>query len=94
MTRARRLVKKEAKERKKHEKMGWSKESKIHIRGGQAKPIDLLAKYISTEGDDLSLEMHEPYTFLNGLTVPDKDDLLEEIKMWALQLEDLKYSYK
>ncbi|GAA6073252.1 cactin-like isoform X1 [Tachysurus ichikawai] len=39
--------------------------SKIHIRGGRAKPIDLLAKYISTEDDDLSVEMHELYTFLN-----------------------------
>ncbi|GAA6093077.1 cactin-like isoform X1, partial [Tachysurus ichikawai] len=29
--------------------------SKIHIRGGRAKPNDLLAKYISTEDDDLSL---------------------------------------
>lgn len=39
------------------------------IRDGQAKPIDLLAKYIDAEDDfDLPMEMHEPYTFLNGLT--------------------------
>ena len=25
--------------------------------------------------------MHEPYTFLNGLTVTDMDDLLEDIKV-------------
>ena len=30
-----------------------------------AKPIDLLAKYISSEDDDFSVEMHEPYTCLN-----------------------------
>ncbi|XP_047662457.1 cactin-like isoform X1 [Tachysurus fulvidraco] len=54
--------------------------SKIRIRDGRAKPIDLLAKYISAEDDDLSVEMHEPYTFLNGLTVTDMDDLLEDIK--------------
>ncbi|KAG7266558.1 hypothetical protein CRUP_011143 [Coryphaenoides rupestris] len=136
--RARRLAKKEAKERKKREKMGWSEEymgytnadnpfgdnnllgtfkwqkaldkkgighlgekdlkdrnkqiqednrrelqkvqSKIRIRDGRAKPIDLLAKYISAEDDDLAVEMHEPYTFLNGLTVTDMEDLLEDIK--------------
>lgn len=55
--------------------------SKIRIRDGRAKPIDLLAKYISAEDDDLSVEMHEPYTFLNGLTVTDMDDLLEDIKV-------------
>lgn len=57
--------------------------SKIRIRDGRAKPIDLLAKYISAEDDDLSVEMHEPYTFLNGLTVTDMDDLLEDIKVCA-----------
>lgn len=61
--------------------------SKIRIRDGRAKPIDLLAKYISAEDDDLSVEMHEPYTFLNGLTVTDMDDLLEDIKVCALQLD-------
>ena len=29
-----------------------------------AKPIDLLAKYISAEDDALAVEMHEPYTYL------------------------------
>lgn len=55
--------------------------SKIRIRDGRAKPIDLLAKYISAEDDDLAVEMHEPYTFLNGLTTTDMDDLLEDIKV-------------
>lgn len=58
--------------------------SKIRIRDGRAKPIDLLAKYISAEDDDLAVEMHEPYTFLNGLTVTDMDDLLEDIKVCCI----------
>lgn len=58
--------------------------SKIRIRDGRAKPIDLLAKYISAEDDDLAVEMHEPYTFLNGLTVSDMEDLLEDIQVPAL----------
>uniref|UniRef100_A0A8B9HFC6 Splicing factor Cactin n=1 Tax=Astyanax mexicanus TaxID=7994 RepID=A0A8B9HFC6_ASTMX len=63
--------------------------SKIRIRDGRAKPIDLLAKYISAEDDDLAVEMHEPYTFLNGLTVTDMDDLLVDIKVY-MQLEQGK----
>ena len=38
--------------------------SKIRIEDGRAKPIDLLAKYINAEDDDMSVEMHEPYTYL------------------------------
>lgn len=32
-----------------------------------AKPIDLLASYINAdeESEDLDIEMHEPYTYLN-----------------------------
>lgn len=40
-----------------------------------------MAKYISAEDDDLAVEMHEPYTFLNGLTVADMEDLLEDIQV-------------
>ena len=29
-----------------------------------AKPIDLLAQYISTEVEDLDIQMHEPYRIL------------------------------
>lgn len=61
-----------------------SSRSKIRIRDGRAKPIDLLAKYISAEDDDLAVEMHEPYTFLNGLTVSDMEDLVEDIQVPAL----------
>ncbi len=39
--------------------------SQIRISEGRAKPIDLLAKYISAEDDGLAIEMHEPYTYLN-----------------------------
>nr|AAI29327.1 Zgc:158620 protein [Danio rerio] len=55
--------------------------SKIRIRDGRAKPIDLLAKYISAEDDDLSVEMHEPYTFLNGLTVTDMEETETALQM-------------
>jgi len=40
--------------------------SKIRIEDGRAKPIDLLAKYINAEDDDMSVEMHEPYTYLEA----------------------------
>ncbi|XP_070266674.1 LOW QUALITY PROTEIN: splicing factor Cactin-like [Myotis yumanensis] len=63
--------------------------SKIRIRDGRDKPIDLLAKYISAEDDDLAVEMHEPYTFLNGLTVADMEDLLEDIQVY-MELEQDK----
>lgn len=63
--------------------------SKIRIRDGRAKPIDLLAQYISAEDDDLAVEMHEPYTFLSGLTVADMDDLLEDIQVY-MELEQGK----
>ncbi|MEQ2177293.1 hypothetical protein GOODEAATRI_002096 [Goodea atripinnis] len=78
---------------RKHRRSSRSKDrssrSKIRIRDGRAKPIDLLAKYISAEDDDLAVEMHEPYTFLNGLTVTDMDDLLEDIKVY-MELEQGK----
>lgn len=63
--------------------------SEIRIQDGRAKPIDLLAKYISAEDDELAVEMHEPYTYLYGLTVSDLEDLLEDIKVY-LELEQGK----
>lgn len=63
--------------------------SKIRIQDGRAKPIDLLGKYISAEDDDLAIEMHEPYTYLYGLTITDLEDLLEDIKVY-LELEEGK----
>ncbi|CAL1542037.1 unnamed protein product [Lymnaea stagnalis] len=63
--------------------------SEIRIKDGRAKPIDLLAKYISAEDDELAVEMHEPYTYLYGLTIQDLEDLLEDIKVY-LELEEGK----
>uniref|UniRef100_UPI00358FB89A splicing factor Cactin n=1 Tax=Myxine glutinosa TaxID=7769 RepID=UPI00358FB89A len=63
--------------------------SKIRIKDGRAKPIDLLAKYISAEDDDLALEMHEPYSVLAGLALTDLEDLLEDIQVY-IELEQEK----
>ena len=46
-----------------------------------AKPIDLLAKYISSEENVDAIEMHEPYMYLNGLSIQDYEDLVEDIKV-------------
>lgn len=56
--------------------------SRIRIQDGRAKPIDLLAKYISAEEEVDAVEMHEPYTYLNGLQVKDLEDLVEDIKVY------------
>ena len=59
--------------------------SRIRIMDGRAKPIDLLAKYISSDDADEEMdavEMHEPYTYLNGLTVQDLEDLLVDIAVY------------
>ncbi|KAL0278396.1 UNVERIFIED_CONTAM: hypothetical protein PYX00_000227 [Menopon gallinae] len=56
--------------------------SRIRINDGRAKPIDLLAKYISAEEEVDAVEMHEPYTYLNGLTTKDLEDLIEDIKVY------------
>jgi hypothetical protein len=57
--------------------------SKIRITDGRAKPIDLLAHYINEDDDDLAVEMHEPSTYLNGLTIRDLEDLLADIKVYT-----------
>lgn len=56
--------------------------SKIRIQDGRAKPIDLLAKYISAEEEVDAVEMHEPYTYLHGLACKDLEDLVEDIKVY------------
>lgn len=58
--------------------------SKIRINDGRAKPIDLLAQYISDKSLEESIEMqvHEPYTYLNGLGIDDFEDLLVDIKVY------------
>jgi len=57
--------------------------SKIRITDGRAKPIDLLAHYINEDDDDLAVEMHEPSTYLNGLTIRDLEDLLADIRVYT-----------
>jgi hypothetical protein len=42
----------------------------------------LLAWYVSAESEVDAVEMHEPYTYLNGLHVADLEDLLEDIKVY------------
>ncbi|CAB0008248.1 unnamed protein product [Nesidiocoris tenuis] len=56
--------------------------SKIRISDGRAKPIDLLAKYINSDEEVDAVEMTEPYTYLNGLSIKDLEDLLEDIKVY------------
>ncbi|XP_063626357.1 splicing factor Cactin [Cydia splendana] len=56
--------------------------SQIRIRDGRAKPIDLLAWYVGSEQCVDALEMHEPYTYLNGLQAPDLEDLLADIAVY------------
>lgn len=58
--------------------------SKIRIRDGRAKPIDLLAQYVSEQSleETIEMQMHEPYTYLNGLEIADLEDLLEDIRIY------------
>lgn len=58
--------------------------SKIRIQDGRAKPIDLLAQYISSHNfeETIEMQMHEPYTYLNGLSGQDLDDLLVDIRVY------------
>lgn len=63
--------------------------SKIRIQDGRAKPIDLLARYVSAEDEDFTVEMHEPYVYLNGLKIQDLEDLQEDIKIY-MELENGK----
>ena len=56
--------------------------SLFSFQDGRAKPIDLLAKYISAEEEVDAIEMHEPYTYLNGLTTGDLEDLLADIRVY------------
>lgn len=57
--------------------------SKIRIRDGRAKPIDLLVNYISAEDDfGQAVDMLDPYAFLNSLTMADMEDLMEDIHVY------------
>ncbi|XP_044021298.1 cactin [Aphidius gifuensis] len=56
--------------------------TRIRIQDGRAQPIDLLAKYISAEEVVDAVEMHEPYTYLRGLTIKQLEDLVADIKIY------------
>ncbi|XP_018794231.1 PREDICTED: cactin [Bactrocera latifrons] len=59
--------------------------SVIRIQDGRAKPIDLLAQYLSgfQPEDTNEIQMHEPYVLLNGLSLKDLEDLLIDIKIYV-----------
>lgn len=48
-----------------------------------------MAKYISAEEEVDAVDMHEPYTYLNGLQIKDLEDLVEDIKVYK-ELEHCK----
>lgn len=58
--------------------------SKIRIQDGRAKPIDLLAQYISDQNleESIEMQMHEPYAYIQGLNIDDLEDLLVDIKVY------------
>jgi hypothetical protein len=58
--------------------------SKIRIQDGRAKPIDLLAQYISEQNleESIEMQMHEPYAYIVGLKMDDLEDLLVDIKVY------------
>ncbi|XP_037082055.1 LOW QUALITY PROTEIN: cactin-like [Pollicipes pollicipes] len=60
-----------------------SMRSRIRIQEGRAKPIDLLAKYISSAEELDAVEVHEPYTYLVGLSIADLEDLQEDIRVYG-----------
>ena len=60
-----------------------NKERKINVVSSSGSTHSShLAKYISAESEVDAVEMHEPYTYLNGLTTEDLEDLLEDIKVY------------
>jgi len=58
--------------------------SKIRIKDGRAKAIDLLARYLDIlEGNDaVDCELHEPYIYMNGLKVTELEDLQADIEVY------------
>ncbi|KAJ8718230.1 hypothetical protein PYW07_006160 [Mythimna separata] len=56
--------------------------AQIRIQQRRAKPIDLLANYVTSEDGEDAPEMHEPCTYINGLQSQDLEDLLEDIKVY------------
>ncbi|KAI3379661.1 hypothetical protein SNEBB_005525 [Seison nebaliae] len=80
--------------------------STIRIEEGRAKPIDLLARYIEQANYDkkedeeeesylnnLSVEMQEPYNYLDGLSIIDLEDLLADIEVYTNLEDDINSAY-
>jgi len=65
--------------------------SKIRIENGRPKPIDMLVHYISSEDDSFAID--KPYKYLNGLTLNDLEDLLEDIKIIGKLEQGENFSY-
>ncbi|CAF1118998.1 unnamed protein product, partial [Didymodactylos carnosus] len=58
--------------------------SNIRIFDGRPKFIDVLAWHISVDdGKDLSAKIHEPSTYLNGLSIRDLENLLADIRVYT-----------
>lgn len=69
--------------------------SKLRLKDGRAKPIDILARYIDVFGDkesqentlscqyeDIEFDLVVPYLCFNGLRISDLEDLEEDIKVY------------
>lgn len=58
--------------------------SKIRVKDGRAKPIDILATYIQNAADPAhtEMDMQEPYAIFIGLDMSDVQDLYEDIKVY------------
>eukprot|EP00041_Stephanoeca_diplocostata_P025740 m.681666 g.681666 ORF g.681666 m.681666 type:complete len:749 (-) comp22812_c0_seq8:255-2501(-) len=58
--------------------------SAIRIKDGRAKPIDILAHYITKANDDTDLNsaINEPYAIFTGLALEDMEDLQADIRVY------------
>ncbi|XP_057549301.1 splicing factor Cactin [Amaranthus tricolor] len=54
--------------------------SKIRLREGRTKPIDILTKYLD-ESDEFDVELDEPYMVFKGLTAKEIEELHDDIKL-------------
>ncbi|XP_021770511.1 cactin-like [Chenopodium quinoa] len=54
--------------------------SRIRLREGRTKPIDVLTKYLD-ESDEFDVELDEPYMVFKGLTVKEIEELHDDIKL-------------
>lgn len=81
-----------ARERARAEYQDWEKKeeefhfdqskmrSKIRLREGRIKAIDILTKHLNSS-DDFDIEINEPYMVFKGLTVKEMEELRDDIKM-------------